>query len=517
MRETTATQHISAYLIVPALFVGTTLLRFALDPLLGTQNPFTIYLALVVLVTWFCGRVWGTLTSFVGALAADYFFVEPRYTAGVASVGMVTFGATAIALVALVGRWKAAEEAQRHMARQLRERNAQLDERAGELQAATISAERAKTAAEEANRAKNRFIAVLSHELRTPLTPILTAVTLIDRDPTRAREYVRIIRRNVELEARLIDDLLDVSRIERGKVELDKHHVQLCEVIERAIEVCRPDIDARGLQFHVDFGPRPYIVNADSARIQQAFWNLLKNAVKFTPKGGSVGVRCDLRDDHVVVDVWDTGVGIEARAVARIFEAFTQEHRQQFGGLGLGLAISKALVELHGGSIEAHSEGVNKGATLTVRLPLALSDRRRLPRAADARAPRARTAPLHVLLVEDHGDTAEMMVSLLELEGHRVQTAADVTTALETAQRSAFDLLISDLGLPDKSGFDLIRELRSRGHTLPAIAISGYGQEQDIDQSRAAGFAAHLIKPVDPERLLTALGSLMKDKADHER
>jgi two-component system CheB/CheR fusion protein len=509
-KEKTAA-HSSAYLIVPVLFVCATLLRYALDPLLGDQNAYTIYLALVVLITWFFGRAWATLTSVVAALTADYLFVEPRLTlAGVRSIGMVIFAATAITLVGLVGRWKAAEEAQRRTARELRERNEQLDQRARELQAATMSAERAKAAAEEASRTKNRFIAVLSHELRTPLTPVLTAVTLIDRDPARAHQYVDVIRRNVELEARLIDDLLDISRIERGKVELEKRHVDLCEVIERAIEVCRPDVDARGLQFSVDFGPRPYIIDADSARIQQALWNLLKNAVKFTPKGGSLGVRCGLRDDHVVVDVWDTGVGIEPHALARIFEAFNQEHQQRLGGLGLGLAISKALVELHGGTIEADSEGVNRGATLTVRLPLALSDRRRLPRAAEGRPRRTPSAPLQILLVEDHGDTAEMMISLLELEGHRVEAAADVATALETAQRGKFDLLVSDLGLPDKSGYDLIRELRARGYTLPAIALSGYGQDQDLDNSRTAGFSAHLIKPVDPERLLTAISAATK-------
>jgi two-component system CheB/CheR fusion protein len=376
-----------------------------------------------------------------------------------------------------------------------------------------MSAERAQGAAEEANRTKDRFIAVLSHELRTPLTPVLTALALIDRDPTRAREYVGLIRRNVELESRLIDDLLDVSCIERGRVELEKHHVELCEVIERAIEVCRPDIDARGLQFTVDFGPRPYIIDADSARIQQVLWNLLKNAIKFTPKGGAVGVRCDLQDHYVVVDVWDSGVGIEPHAFARIFEAFAQEHPRQFGGLGLGLAISKALAELHGGSIEAQSGGAEKGAKLTLRLPLALSDRRRLPRTAAARPRRAAPAPLQILVVEDHGDTAEMMVRLLELDGHRVETAADVATALEAATRRDFDLLVSDLGLPDRSGLDLIRELRARGHRLPAIALSGYGQEQDLDNSRTAGFAAHLIKPVDPDRLLTAVSSVTKGDA----
>jgi two-component system, chemotaxis family, CheB/CheR fusion protein len=511
-------RYLARYLLVPTLFACATLLRIALDPLLGGQNPYTMYLALVVVSTWFCGRVWGTVTAAAAALAGDYFFVDPRFTlGGLGSTGMVMFAGTGTALVMLVGRWKGAEQAHRCGEQELRERNAQLDQRASELQAAKVSAERAKAAAEEANRTKSRFIAVLSHELRTPLTPVLTATALIEREPARAREYVGIIRRNIELESRLIDDLLDVSRIERGKIELQKHHGELCEAIERAIEVCRPDLETRGLHLRVEFGPRPYIVELDTARMQQAFWNLLKNAVKFTPKGGHVNVRCHLSDDYVVVEVSDTGLGIEPDALERVFEAFTQQHSQQFGGLGLGLAISKALVELHGGTIEAHSEGLHKGATITVRLPLALADRRRVPRPPETRPSHAPQSPLQILLVEDHGDTAEMMVNLLELEGHSVKTAADVVTAIDTAVHGTFDLLVSDLGLPDGSGLDLMRELRSHGHAVPAIAVSGYGQEQDVERSRAAGFSAHLIKPVDPDRLLTAISAVIKGGAAHRR
>jgi two-component system, chemotaxis family, CheB/CheR fusion protein len=514
LTETTSAHRVADYLLVLALFIGATLLRSAFDPLLGTQTPYTLYLAVVVVVTWFCGRVWGTFTLAAAALVGDYFFVEPRFTlGGVGSFGMMMFTAIAIAIVLLVGRWKVAEQTLRHSKQELRERNAQLHQRATELEAAKGSAEQAEAAAERASRTKDRFIAVLSHELRTPLTPALTATALIERNPARTREYVGIIRRNLELESRLIDDLLDVSRIERGKIKLEKHHVELCEVIERVIEVCRPDLDARGLHFGVDFGPRPYIVEVDSVRMQQVFWNLLKNAIKFTPKGGYVSVRCHLHDDHVIVEVSDSGVGIEPHALGRVFEAFTQEHSQQFGGLGLGLAISKALVELHGGTIEAHSEGLHKGAIIAVQLPLALSDRRRLPRPSETRPSRAPQAPLQILLVEDHGDTAEMMVNLLQLEGHSVQTAADVDTALDTAVHGTFDLLVSDLGLPDRSGLDLMRELRSHGQAVPAIAVSGYGQEKDVEQSRAAGFSAHVIKPIDPDRLLSAISVVTKGGA----
>jgi len=383
-----------------------------------------------------------------------------------------------------------------------------------ELRAAKLSAERARAVAEEASRAKDHFLAVLSHELRTPLAPILGAVSLLDSEelPAQARERLELIRRNVELQSRLIDDLLDLTRIVRGKVELDKRPVDLCTILERAAEVCRPDVEARRLHFGVDCGRPPYIVEADGARLQQVFWNLLKNAIKFTPKGGCVGLRCWTTAGYVVVEVNDSGIGIDPSAIERIFDAFAQAEvsiTRQFGGLGLGLAISKVLVEMHGGSIAAHSAGKDKGATFTVRLPLVESG-------ADVRevARRERTEsrhrPLTVLLVEDHGDTAEMMAAVLELRGHHVHRAGDVASALELATPGRFDVLISDLGLPDRSGLELMRELRMRGDTLPGIALTGFGQEKDASESRAAGFQLHLVKPVDVDQVLGAIEKVIK-------
>ena len=317
-----------------------------------------------------------------------------------------------------------------------------------------------------------------------------------------------MVRRNVEMEARLIDDFLDVSRIARGKIELNRSAVELCTVIQRAVEVCKPDIEARRLHFGVDLGPAaPYWVEADVPRLQQVFWNLLKNAIKFTPHGGCVGIRCRPNEEHVVVEVNDSGIGIEPEALSRIFNAFEQAERsitQQFGGLGLGLAISKALVEMHGGPIEAHSEGRDKGATFRVRLPLTAPAGQ--PDAPPARrAPQRAVRPLRILLVEDHGVTAKMMRMVLTADGHTVETAGDVATALELAGQHAFDLLLSDLGLPDGSGHDLMRQLRQRGHKFPGIALSGYGQEEDIQRSREAGFAAHLTKPASPRPSLRPL------------
>jgi PAS domain S-box-containing protein len=374
----------------------------------------------------------------------------------------------------------------------------------------------AKEEAERATKAKDHFLAVLSHELRTPLTPVLASISMLLEDTqldAEMREGLEMIRRNAELEARLIDDLLDVTRIARGKIELYKQPVRLDEIIRRAVEVCQPDIEARRLHFGVKIElDAPCWVKADAARLQQVFWNLLKNAIKFTPNGGYVGIRCHPDTaDGVVVEVNDSGIGIEPAALDRIFNAFEQAERsmtRRFGGLGLGLAISRALVEMHDGSISAHSAGKEKGASFRVHLPVLA------PQAVCATTQRAvspggspehKPAGLRLLYIEDHGDTARTMKRLLERHGHQVQTAGDVATALQIVDRSPFDLLISDLGLPDGSGADLMREVRARHPDLKGIALSGYGMEADVQRSREAGFAEHLTKPVRVEELQMAI------------
>ena len=379
------------------------------------------------------------------------------------------------------------------------------------LRAAKISAEQAKAAAELANRAKDHFLAVLSHELRTPLTPVMLGISMLQKTTDLApavQQTVEMIRRNVEMESRLIDDLLDVARITRGKLELSRSLVELSTVIQRAVEVCLPDIEARRLKFGVDLGPEAaYWLDADVPRLQQVLWNLLKNAIKFTPHGGCVGIRCRREAAEVVVEVNDSGIGIDPDSLQRVFNAFEQAERsitQQFGGLGLGLAISKALVELHGGTISAHSEGRDLGATFCIRLPLTAFTHQP-EAAASAALPVRAVRPLRILLVEDHGVTAELMQMVLTEEGHTIEAAGDVATGLQIAGQRRFDLLISDLGLPDGSGHDLLRGLRSQGLDLPAIALSGYGQEEDIQRSHEAGFTTHLTKPASRESLVEAI------------
>jgi len=387
-----------------------------------------------------------------------------------------------------------------------------------QLKAARISAEKARFAAESASKAKDNFLAVLSHELRNPLNPVMVTVSILRHDPRfgdpETRELLDVIWRNVELEARLIDDMLDVTRIERGKIELHRRPIDLADVIRHAVEVCLPDIQARKLEFVIGVSDGPYLIDADAVRLQQVFWNLLKNAIKFTPVGGCVGVRCCRDGDFVVAEVTDSGDGIEPANLERIFNAFEQADRaitRQFGGLGLGLTISKALVELHGGTIHASSPGKGRGATFRVRMPLRSPTSAHAP---DPAPPVALAAPvstvcLRILLVEDHADTASVLARFLRMSGHRVDVAPDVATALQLAAGHGFDLLISDLGLPDGSGLDLLQTLRSRAFTFPALAMTGYGQETDIKQCRDAGFADHLTKPIDLERFQRAIAAIV--------
>jgi two-component system CheB/CheR fusion protein len=368
--------------------------------------------------------------------------------------------------------------------------------------------ESAWAAAEQMNQAKDRFLANLSHELRTPLTPVLAVISGLeagDRVPQHLRGDLAIVRRNIELEARLIDDLLDLTRISRGKVDLQRRAVALEEILDYAIQTCCSEKVQQGVLHVVKDLCTPHPLWVDAPRLTQVFWNLFSNAVKFTPPGGTITVRSWEEDDGAWIEVSDTGIGIEPEYLPRIFDAFEQGEpkiQQRFGGLGLGLAISKAIVEMHGGQILALSNGVGQGSTFRVQLPLAsiptavASASEDRPGAAGA----AQTRPLTILLVEDHVDTAATMAELLSLLGHQVTVADSVSSGLAEAERlqqeGGIDLVLSDLGLPDASGLDLMREL-SRRYGLKGIALSGYGMEDDLRRSLEAGFAKHLTKPIN--------------------
>ncbi len=371
----------------------------------------------------------------------------------------------------------------------------------------------ARDQAEAANRAKDHFLAVLSHELRTPLTPTLTTIQSMEADPAlpaEFREQVEMIRRNVELEVRLIDDLLDLTRVSRGKLELNLQRVDAHDVLRQAVAICGSDLRGKQLTLSTDLCATAPAVRADPARLQQVFWNLVKNAVKFTPAGGRVHVKTHNETQgeacRFVVQVSDTGIGIEPAVLGRIFDAFEQGGQsitRQFGGLGLGLAISRALAEQQGGTLAAASDGSGQGATFTLTLPSAAAVAATPGDPAPAQGCGGDPDALQgcrVLLVDDHVDTARAMARLLRRWGCSVQTADTVAGALAAAAAVRPDVLISDIGLPDGSGLDLIRQLLAR-HPVRGIAVSGFGMEEDVTRSRAAGFVEHLVKPVDVNRL----------------
>ncbi|MGB8166452.1 MAG: ATP-binding protein, partial [Chthoniobacteraceae bacterium] len=362
-------------------------------------------------------------------------------------------------------------------------------------------------AAEAANRAKDAFLATLSHELRTPLTPVLFLAATLERSAevtASLREDFAMIRRNIELEARLIDDLLDVTRITRGKLQLERETTDLHAVLQRSIALVRRDIDARHLQLEIDLAAARHETNADPVRVQQVFWNVLKNAVKFTSEGGTIAVRSWCREPgcwHLAIS--DTGLGITPEELPRIFDAFAQGEEassHRFGGLGLGLAISERVVREHGGRIWAESVGRDAGSTFHIELPLdAAPDNVAEPAPT---LPAAR--PCRLLIVEDHEPTRRMIERLLEKRGYQTTIAATAEHARQLAAASTFDLMISDLGLPDGSGHDLAVEF-GRDYGLKAIALSGYGTEADVMRSKAAGFLDHLTKPVDIEAVHGAI------------
>ena len=374
----------------------------------------------------------------------------------------------------------------------------------------------AKEAAEAANRSKDRFLAVLSHELRTPLTPVLMAVAALEHDPELrrdVREDMVMIKRNIEMEVKFIDDLLDVSRIASGKVPLKIEPLDLNNAVLDACATCRSQLRGQNVRLELELSEDLGIIAADPVRLQQVLSNVLRNAIKFTPEQGTIRVtstrlgpaRCEVR-------VRDSGMGIPPEVLPHIFDAFEQGDARvtrQFGGLGLGLTIAKALVELHGGAIRAESAGSGQGATFIIELP---GEHPAVAAAAPPTEPEGGVpAQLRLLIVEDHDDTARALSRLLGKAGFVVSVAGDVASTLALAGRKPFDLVISDLGLPDGSGYDMMAALQ-KVQPLPGIAMSGYGMDEDVLRSWEAGFREHLVKPIEVPKLIAAIRRVMEPK-----
>ena len=366
-----------------------------------------------------------------------------------------------------------------------------------------------KSAVEAANRTKDHFLAMLSHELRTPLTPVISTLQSLEAEPVQTEDTksaLAMIRRNIELETQLIDDLLDFTRIARDKMQMRFAPVDTHLAISNVVEICRAEARAKRLRVHLNLQAATHFVSADAAKFQQIIWNLLKNAIKFTPEDGEIAISSSSPSPHILsISVRDSGIGMEPEVIQRIFDPFEQGNRSfesRFGGLGLGLAISKSLAQAHGGTLTAQSEGRDRGSTFT--LSMQTLSPAEAPSVSSQRTSEASHHALKILLVDDHEDTCAALEKLLVRRGHLVAAAHTVRSAMEAAAHNKFDLLISDIALPDGTGIDLMMQVRAISN-IPGIAISGFGNNGDIERSLQAGFSEHLIKPIKLENLEAAI------------
>ena len=381
------------------------------------------------------------------------------------------------------------------------------------------SEQAARREAENAARAKDEFLAVVSHELRTPLNGIFGWAQILKRKqptPETLREGLNAIERGARSQTRLIEDILDMSRITSGKVHLDLQDIECCPFIEAAIETIKPDADAKNIQIEHSLVSTDDRIKGDPARLQQVVLNLLSNAVKFTPPGGKIEVSCRRVRDQLEITVADTGMGIEPSFLPHVFDQFRQadsSSTRSYGGLGLGLAIVKQLVELHGGSVSATSLGRDRGATFKVILPIAVEDAVK-PHSSGHFNGLADTcshpdlAGLRVLVVDDDDDAVEVVRIMLEECKAHVTAARSSAEALRSVNEQDPDILVSDIGMPEMDGFELIREIRRRGKSIPAIAVTAFARSEDRARALEAGFNTHVSKPVEPNHLLSIIQTL---------
>jgi signal transduction histidine kinase/ActR/RegA family two-component response regulator len=388
-----------------------------------------------------------------------------------------------------------------------------------ERQRAEAALQQQKAAVEAANRTKDNFLAMLSHELRTPLTPVIAALDSLETHTPQSEDSkasLAMIRRNVELESQLIDDLLDLTRIAKDKLQLKFEQVDAHQAVTNVVEICKMEANARKIRIHLNLRAGAHHVTADTAKFQQIIWNLLKNAIKFTNENGEIAISSTNPSPRVLtISVRDTGIGIAPEIMQRIFNPFEQGDQslhRRFGGLGLGLTISKSLAEAQGGMLSARSEGPDQGSTFVLTMNTVPPRPRR---AVEPQITPAEAQALRILLVDDHQDTCTALERLLVRRGHLVAAAHNMRSAMEAAAHNEFDLLISDIALPDGTGTELIACMRAL-RPVRGIAISGFGMNGDIEKSLNAGFSEHLVKPVKLERLEAAIDRVMQ-RAPEER
>jgi signal transduction histidine kinase len=474
--------------------------RFLLKSALGDVAPLVMFTLSVMVSAWYGGLGPGLLATALSLLLGDYFFIAESIAERIEEGLFLGIGVA----ISILSQARLSLEAKR--------------------QQLLASEQAARRAAEDANRLKDEFLSTVSHELRTPLTAINGWALMLRAGRLDAEQSARALEtivRSAKSQNQLINDLLDVSRIIAGKMRLDVAHVKIGSVIEAAVETVRPAAEAKGIHLNALLDPAADTMLGDAERLQQVVWNLLSNAVKFAPKGGRVEVRLERADSHVEIVVADNGQGIKPEFLPYVFERFRQEdggaNRQQ-GGLGLGLAIVRHIVELHGGTVRVASDGLGKGATFTVTLPIA---RGRAVSPAESRDTAAgRLAPINLpslvglraLFVDDEADARELIAMMLAERGAEVRTAVSATEALAACDEWRPDVLISDIGMPGEDGYTLMKKLRARekllGGHIPAIALTAYGRREDRLRALSVGYEYHVPKPVEEVELLVAVASL---------
>jgi signal transduction histidine kinase/CheY-like chemotaxis protein len=482
--------------------------RFMLEPALGDIAQFLLFTLSVVVAAWHGGLGPGLLATALSMFLVEYFFIEPFYSLHAKNpaerIEVLLFLFTGASISAL-SQARLSAEAKR--------------------QQLLASEQDARRAAEDANRLKDEFLSTVSHELRTPLTAINGWALMLRSgrlDAVQSARALETIVRSAKAQNQLINDLLDVSRIVAGKMRLDVGPVKLGSVIKAAIETVRPAAEAKGIRLSALLDPAD-TMSGDAERLQQVVWNLLSNAVKFAPNGGRVEIRLERADSHIEIVVADNGQGIKPEFLPHVFERFRQEdsgtNRQQ-GGLGLGLAIVRHIVEQHGGTVRVASEGLGKGATFTVALPIA-HGRAVSPAESRDNASGGRLAPINppslagarALFVDDEAEARELITMMLAERGAEVRTAVSATEALAACDEWRPDILIADIGMPGEDGYTLMKKLRDRekllGGHIPAIALTAYARREDRLRALSAGYECHVSKPVEPVELLAAVASLV--------
>ena len=510
MRQTSRSslqQSLWGYLIAIAATAAVALVRLAVSDTVGNFAPIVTFTVAIVIAAWYGGLKPGLLATVLSTLAADYLYTPRRHSfyvetlSGAVALGVLCFAGVLISL----------------LCESLHRTQRRLESEQENLRQSVDLQRQMRDAMTESDRRKDEFLATLAHELRNPLAPVRNAIHILRArmPPTPELQWARdVIDRQVTQMTRLIDDLMDVSRISRGTFELRREHVALDDVVRSAVETSRPSIDASGHELSVHLASEPIYLDADVIRLAQVFANLLNNAAKYTGPGGRIAVTAERETGMVLVTVQDSGIGIPAEKLTQVFEPFTQlDHslERSRGGLGIGLALARRLVEMHGGTIEAHSPGPGAGSQFVVRLPLSARQGGLGAVTSAVRLPTPAVARYRILIADDNNDSATSLGILLNDAGYEVRTAGDGVQALETASQFRPNIALLDIGMPKLNGYDVARQLRAQpwGRQMRLIAITGWGGAEHRQQTTQAGFDHHLTKPVDPAALTELLASML--------